>query len=182
MATTTSKLMTFAEFEQIPGTPEGFSYELRHGELVQMAPPRFEHSEVQWRLRDLLLRALGKLGAIGTEFGFRPLPEHEFRIADVVFISEERRKQTNPKGHFQGAPDIVIEVLSPSNTASEMLDKEKLCLENGCREFWIVDIDRRQVKVSTPDGHTITYKPGQDIVLFFGGRIAVDSIFAPVEG
>ena len=149
-----------------------------------MAPPRFAHTQVQWRLRDLLLAAMGKLGAVGTELGFCPLSEYEYRIADVVFISEERRKQTNPKGYFQGAPDIVIEVLSPSNTAAEMLDKEKLCLENGCREFWIVDIDRRQIKISTPDGHTVTYRAGQEISLplLNNGRVAVDAIFAPVEG
>jgi Uma2 family endonuclease len=45
----------------------------------------------------------------------------------------------------------------------EILDKEKLCLENGCREFWVVDAKRRQVKVSTPDGLTKTYQRGQEI-------------------
>jgi hypothetical protein len=45
-------------------------------------------------------------------------------------------------------------------------------------EFWIIDIDRRQVKVSTPDGHAITYKSGQEIQLLFGGRLAVDAIFS----
>ena len=49
------------------------------------------------------------------------------------------------------------------------------------REFWVVDVDHRQVEVSTPDGHTITYKRGQEIPLWFGGRIPVDEIFAPAE-
>jgi Uma2 family endonuclease len=82
------------------------------------------------------------------------------------------------------SPEIVIEVLSPSNTMTEMLDREKLCLENGCQEFWVVDIERRQVKISTPDGRTITYRAGQEIPLplLNGGRISVDAIFAPAEG
>jgi Uma2 family endonuclease len=183
VATTTSKLMTFAEFEQLPDTPQGFPFELRHGELVNMAPPKFEHTQVQSRLRDLLQNAAGDLGVAAIEFGFRLLPEYEYRVADVVFVSNVRRKATNPKGHFQGAPEVVIEVLYPSNTAAEMLDKEKLCLESGCHEFWLVDIDRRQVKVSTPDGHTVTYRSGQEIplALFNGNRISVDAIFAPVE-
>ena len=83
---------------------------------------------------------------------------------------------------MEGAPDLVIEVLSPSNTAAEMLDKRNLCLETGSREFWVVDVDHRQVEVSIPDGHTITYKRGLEIPLFFGGRISVDAIFSPAEG
>jgi Uma2 family endonuclease len=181
VASTTSKLMTFAEFEQLPDTPQGFPYELRHGELVKMAPPKFEHTEVQWRLRDLLQNAAGELGVTTIEYGFQPLPEYEFRIADVVFLSNARRKATNPKGYFQGAPEIVIEVLSPSNTATEMLDKERLCLENGCKEFWIIDPDLRLLKISTPDGHAMTYRSGQEMALFLGGRISADGMFAPIE-
>jgi Uma2 family endonuclease len=56
-------------------------------------------------------------------------------------------------------------VLLPSNTAAEIFEKEKLCLQNGGREFWVVDPDRRQVKVSTPDGRTVTYPSGQEIPL-----------------
>ncbi len=182
MATTTTKLMTFAEFEQLPNPPEGFRLELRHGELFQVAPPKFQHSRVQWQLRRLLERAAGDAGIVTTEFGFRPTLDNEYLIADIVFASMKRWKSTDPNGYFSGAPEIVIEVLSPSNTAIEMLDKRNLCLENGSREFWIVDTDHHLVEVSTPDAHTITYKSGQEIPLFFGGRLAVDSIFTAAGG
>jgi Uma2 family endonuclease len=78
-----------------------------------------------------------------------------------------------------GAPEIVIEVLSPSNTIKKMREGRKICLENGCREFWTVDSKSREVEVSTPDGHSNTYKPGQQVPLFFaaGSGIAVDAIF-----
>jgi Uma2 family endonuclease len=137
---------------------------------------------VQWQLRRLLDSAAGSAGAVTTEIGFRALPEYEYRIADVAFISQARWE--GAKDYLEGAPEIVIEVLSPSNTMTEMLDREKLCLENGCQEFWVVDIDRRQVKVSTPDGRTITYRVGQEIPLplLNDGRIPVDAIFAPAEG
>jgi len=73
----------------------------------------------------------------------------------------------------------VIEVLSPSNTAAEINEKEKLCLENGAKEFWVLDADLRQVKVSTPDGITTTYRSGQEIPLrlFGAGALKVDDIF-----
>jgi Uma2 family endonuclease len=74
---------------------------------------------------------------------------------------------------------MVIEVLPPSNTSSEMRDRRNICLENGSREFWVVNPKLREVEVSRPDGHSITYKSGQQIPLFFaaGPSIAVDAIF-----
>jgi Uma2 family endonuclease len=71
-------------------------------------------------------------------------------------------------------------ILSPTNTAAEIYDKEQLCLENGAKEFWIVNADRRQVKVSTPDGHTVTWHSDQEIPLplFGGANLPVNTIFA----
>jgi Uma2 family endonuclease len=169
--------MTFAEFEQLP-EPESCRYELRQGELVQLANPKLKHYITQRQLRLLLGDAAADTGIVDIEFGFRALPEHEFRRADVAFVSKSRWARINREGYFQGAPDIVIEVLSPSNTAAEMLAIEKLCLENGAAEFWVVDIDRRRVKVSSKNGHSVTYKSGQEIPLLFGGRLAVDAIFS----
>lgn len=177
MATTTSGLVTFAELEQMPDAPDCRN-ELHHGELVRVPPAQLPHSRIQLCLRDLLLAAARDAGKIITELGFRALPEGEYRIADVVFVSRERWNGLPKDGYFVGAPEIVIEVLSPSNTAAEMLDKEQLCLENGAKEFWVVDPRRNQVKVSTDDGHVVRYKSGQQIPLFFGGAIAVDEIFA----
>jgi Uma2 family endonuclease len=177
VATSTTKLMTFAEFEQLP-EPQSCQYELRHGELVQLANPKLKHYVTQRQLRLLLGNAAADTGIVDIEFGFRALPEHEFRRADVAYVSKDRWARINREGYFQGAPDIVIEVLSPSNTAAEMRDKEKLCLENGAAEFWVADIDRCQVKVSSKNGPTITYNSGQEIPLLFGGRLAVDAIFS----
>jgi Uma2 family endonuclease len=180
VATTPTRLMNFAEFEQLP-EPRGFHhYELRHGELVQVAPPKSDHFMVQQRLRDLLDQAAAGAGRAFTEVGFRALPEGEFRVADVAYASNERWTRFKTESYFLSAPELVVEVLSPSNSAAEMLDKEQICLENGCREFWIVDIDRRQVKVSTPDGHTVTYKAGQEIRVFYasGATVPVDAILS----
>jgi Uma2 family endonuclease len=88
-------------------------------------------------------------------------------------------QQTNPNDNVRGAPDLVIEVLSPSNTAVEMYDREQICLANGSREFWVVNPDRAQVKVSTPDGRTVTYKAEDEIPVPFGshGTIKAADIF-----
>ena len=180
MATTTG-LMTIEQFRQLPERLSCY-HELRHGELVPVNPPKFKHYLVLNRLLDLLKIAAGPAGFVGTELAFRALPEYEFRFADVAFVSKERFATIDPDqdDSLQGAPDLVIEVPSPSNTIKEMNDREKLCLENGCREFWVVDSDLRQVKVSRPDGITTTYRSGQEIPLnvLGGGSLKVDAIFA----
>ena len=180
MATTTTKLMTFAEFEQLPNSPKGFRQELRHGEVIDLAPPKLNHSRLQWQLRHLLERAAGDAGIVTMEIGFRPTQDRNYRIADVALISKVRWNSI--EDYLFGAPEIVVEVLSPSNTATEMLDKEKLCLENGCQEFWIVDPTLCLVKVSTPDSRAVTYSAGQEIPLFFGGSLSVDAIFTLAVG
>ena len=171
--------MTVEEFRKLPESSGPVYHELRHGELVPVTRPKLKHSLIQRNLRRLF-EALAEPGSyVDVEVAFRPLPEHELWAADVAYLSRDRFQQADPEDNVQGAPEIVVEVLSPSNTAAEIYDKEKLCLENGTKEFWVVDPDRRQVKVSTPDGHTITYQSGQEIpLLLFDAKVAVDDILA----
>ncbi len=170
--------MTLAELEQLP-EPNGFRYELHHGELVEVPFPKMGHWAIQQRLLHLLHAAAAKGSMVGTELGFVALPEYEYRRADVGYVEPSRWTATDPHDFFRGAPDLVIEVLSPSNTAAEMRDKRKLCLENGAREFWIVDSVDHEVEVYTTDGHWMIYKPGQQIPLFFAPStaLAIDAIF-----
>jgi len=144
-----------------------------------MPPPNRAHYLVQLQLQQLLSNAARNAGVVGIEMPFRPLPEFEYRRADVAFVSRTRWDQIPSDKHLEGAPELVVEVLSPSNSAAEMVDRRNLCLENGSREFWLVDIEHRQVEVSTPDGHSITYKSAQSIPLFFssGATLVVGAIF-----
>ena len=172
-------LMTIGQFWELPET-QPFYYELHHGELVQVCRPKFGHTSIQMQLLKELLKRAGSNMSVGMEVPFRALPQYEFRVADVVMLSRDRIKQADPEDVLRGAPELVVEVLSPSNTMSEINDREQLCLENGSREFWIVDPDLRQVKVSRPDGVTTTFRAGQEISLavFEAGSIQVDEIFA----
>jgi len=174
----TTGLMTIEQFWELPET-HPFYYELHHGELVQVCRPKFGHTSIQMQLLKELLKRAGSNMSVGMEVPFRALPQYEFRVADVAMVSRDRMKQTDPEDVLQGAPELVVEVLSPSNTMSEINDREKLCLENGSREFWIVDPDLCQVKVSRPDGITTTFRAGQEISLaaFDASPLKVDEIF-----
>jgi Uma2 family endonuclease len=127
----------------------------------------------------LLTSFSGEHWIVTTEFPFRPAPEFEIWSADVAVVSRQRWTATDQDEWFTGAPEIVIEVLSPSNSASEMLDREKTGLQGGCREFWVVDPDLRLVRVSRADGPTATYEPGYEIPLDLlgGGGLDVAAIF-----
>ena len=172
--------VTVEEFRNLPEDSGPVYHELRHGEVVAVTRPKLKHYILQVRLRDLL-KAIAPPGSLlEYEVAFRALPEYELRVADVAYVSRQRWQATDREGYLQGAPALVIDILSPSNTAAEIYDKEKVCLENGSQQFWVVDADRRQVKVSTPDARTVTYRPGEEIPLSVLGasRLAVDEIFA----
>src|SRR5262249_26970873 len=132
--------MTFAEFEKLPRKGQAFPYELRNGEVFELSEPTVEHKRAQRRIRQLLEQAAREDWIVESEVAFRGLPDIEYRVADVAAISRSRWDAA--VRYFFGAPDLVVEVLSPSNTVSEMRDKAALCLQHGSREFWLVDIDR----------------------------------------
>jgi Uma2 family endonuclease len=180
VSATPTRLMTFAEYEQVPNPPGG-RYELLNGELVCVALPLFPHIRAQRQIRMLLEKAAVDAGVMNTfvvnqEMPYRPLPEYECWGADVACISQARWQKIDR--YLEGAPELVVEVLSPSNSAAEMLYKEQICLENGGREFWVVDTDHQRVKVSRIGSSTI-YKPGETIPVFFapGAGISVESVF-----
>ena len=177
MPAAATALITFEEFEQLPDPPNGHHLELHHGEVISVPPPLQGHKRIESYLRKKIEAATDRSGVVETEVGFRAILDGEWRIADVAFVAGDRWYTTPRDGYLVGAPELVIEVLSPSNTVSEMLDREQLCLENGALEFWVVDPKRRQVRVSTREGTTKTYKSGQSIPLMFGGELAVDPIF-----
>lgn len=178
MALTIARPITFAEFEQLP-EPKGAYHELRHGGVVEVPFAKHGHAMDQRQLRRLLDRAAGEAGIVEIEVAYRPTPEYEGWRADVAYVSSERWYGTPRDGYLQGAPQLVIEVLSLSNTIQEIREKRRLCLANGSREFWVVDSDSREVEVWTPGGGAITYRSGQEIPLFFapGVTLCVDEIF-----
>jgi len=171
--------MTVEQYSALPDPPGG-RYELRHGVPVKVSFPTPQHWEIQQHLVEILKPLAKDRGRIGTELAFRPLPEYEVWGADVALVSQSRYDAKPPGDWMHGAPELVIEVLSPSNTPYELDDRAAICLENGCLEFWIVDPKRKTVKVSTPDRHTITYIEGEKIPLTIpaAGGLTVSGIFS----
>jgi Uma2 family endonuclease len=138
-----------------------------------------EHTRIQ---RELVLRLTRYCQGFcaTTEVPFRPFPEHELWVADVAMVTEQRWRATPRRAWLSGSPELVAEVLSPSNTVQEINDKRRTCLQSGCKEFWVLDPKLETIEVSTPDGQSRTYAAGDEIPLdrFASGKLTVAEVFA----
>src|SRR5580658_355370 len=154
----TGALLSVAAFARLPQPAGGVRQELHHGELVELPPVKKLHTKLQKRLVSLLEEHLNPAEhGVDKEFPFRPAPEYEVWIVDVALFSPALWDQAADDDYFRGVPAIVIEVLSPSNSASEMLEREEICLRYGGREFWLVDPARESVKAIRADGYSIAH-------------------------
>ena len=170
-------LITVERFRQLPESG-GFACELHHGEVARMTRPRAAHWDLQLRLTDLLRAELPGF-VIGMEFPFRAVPEFDLRAADVAAVTRERYAAIDPEDNLHGAPDLVIEVKSPSNTPPKLQELASLCLANGAIQFWIVDRSLKSITVVQRDGSRETYGVGAEISLaaFGGASLAVAAAF-----
>ncbi len=169
--------LTVEEFRQLARPVGDFDYELHDGSVFPVTRPKLKHYLLQTRLRDLLNRFAPEGSFVGYEFPFRLFPEFDLRVADVAYVSAERWSKADPEDNLSGAPELVVEVLSPSNTAREMYEKEQLCLAHGGQEFWVIDPEKRSIRVARANGPTVVYGSGQAIELLFPGAIAVEDVF-----
>jgi Uma2 family endonuclease len=175
MSTQTS-LLTVDQFLQLAPPKEGH-YELHHGEVVLMPPPKLGHQRIQKRVLHLLEAAAGERMWVTLEMAFRPTPEYEVWQADVGCVAIERYQQTSDHEYIWGAPDLIVEVLSPGNTVDEMNDRQEIALQNGCRSFWLVDPKRRRVSIT--EGSLTRHYGLSDVIesALLGAPIAVQDIF-----
>jgi Uma2 family endonuclease len=169
-------LMTVEQFRELPER-EDVIQELQWGQVVTLAPPKWGHTKLQHRLVELLRPKAKHKGMVASEVPFRALPEYELRVADVAFVSQERWDAADDNDNLHGSPDLIIEVLSPSNTKTEMRERAVFFLSTGAEEFWVVDPKRKNVTVMRQQG-AATYEMGDSIPLaVFGGELGVREIF-----
>ncbi|MSS71271.1 MAG: Uma2 family endonuclease [Candidatus Latescibacteria bacterium] len=126
--------------------------ELAKGELIRMAPTGYGHGRLTVRIAVLLEqfvrpRDLGEV--LGAETGFIVFRDPDtVRAPDVMFVSKERLSGEIDPDHFLPfAPDLAVEVVSPSNLWSEIEEKVEEYLEAGVRMIWIVNPRTRSITV-----------------------------------
>ena len=167
--TTRKTLLTADEFYDFCYKNEG-RYELVRGEVIELSPVNDEHSEIAINIGtafNVHSRQYG-IGRAGVETGYILLSGPDtVRGPDVSFRLVPRSGRRQRIGFLAGAPDIAVEVVSPSNTAAEMQRKVSEYLAAGSRRVWVVypsaRTANRSVIIHHDDGATITYT-GDDVI------------------
>jgi Uma2 family endonuclease len=146
--------MTVEDLEAWP--EDGWQYELVGGVLVRMPFSGYEASNMAARLlaRLAIFVEDHELGDVtGADGGFRPDPEHprDTELApDVAFVRADRLpSRTSPEyaKALRLAPDLAVEVVSPSQSRRDLAAKARLFLSFGTRLVWVVLPKQRQVDV-----------------------------------
>ena len=182
---TGSGLMTIEEFERLPD--EAARLELVRGQVVRELPAGFEHGGIGVQVAScphafVRRHGLGKVVAAETGFVLFDDPP-TVRAPDVAFVARDRLP-ADPRGFARLAPDLAVEIVSPSNTHAEIQDKVFDYLDAGSRLVWVVEPrtrsvtayrSRTEVRVvagsDTLDGHDVLP----------GFQLRLDELFAPPD-
>lgn len=174
------KVWTDAAFMALPD--DGHRYEIVGGELVDMGNSGALHGYVCSTLM-IVLGGYVRLQNLGAMFdsstAFKMINGNK-RAPDISFFAKERLQGITvlPTGFLDGAPDLVVEVLSPGNTVEEMDEKVEEYFENGTRLLWMINCKQQYVLVyrsaSGPDRllKVTDVLEGEDVVPGFGLAIA----------
>lgn len=137
---------TYTEFARLPD--DGNRYEIIAGELHMTPAPRPFHQEIVGRLMDYLrpFARRHRLGAVLPGPVDLLFAEGDYLEPDLVFVRRERLGIITERG-IEGAPELVIEVLSSSTTFRDRGIKRERYAHFGVQQYWIVDPDQQRVEV-----------------------------------
>ena len=148
-----TSLLTLEQFSALPEFDErtGCKYELDHGELIIVSPQGWEHERLK---RDIVLLLSGyfanraMLNCAVVETGF-VLDEDSWRRPDAAVISEQamRKAEQDRQPPLSGAPELSIEIVSPSDTSAMIGRKVDHFLAAGTKTVWVVYPATKQVHV-----------------------------------
>ena len=151
MATmTTAKTWRYEDLFDLPD--DGKRYEIIDGELYEMPAPALAHAIA---LANLIARFLPAVQAIGAQFLTAPVdvffPGANPVQPDFLVLLPGRFHLMSQRG-IEGAPDLVVEILSPSNPEHDRITKRALYQRGGVREYWWASPEAATIEVLVLDG------------------------------
>ncbi|MFM1921072.1 MAG: hypothetical protein RLZZ303_2706 [Candidatus Hydrogenedentota bacterium] len=140
------------------GAPEKF-VELIEGELIHMTPAGHKHNSIAYRIVRLFDDFCSSRQ--GLAFGFDNDGFLIRRNPDTLLSPDAslfRARTGSDTTWLEFAPEVAVEVLSPSNNATEMVLKRERYFEAGSEQFWLIDPETREIEIYLKDGRLIRGK------------------------
>ena len=148
MAAKLEPILTIADLDAMP--EDGNRYELIEGELFVSRAPSLTHQDVVGNIFFLLRGFLhdNPIGKVWTGPGVI-FSDFSGVIPDLVYIGNERLKEIATGNRVSGAPDLIVEVLSPGNENGrrDRHAKRQLYRKYGVKEYWVVDPEKSTIEV-----------------------------------
>ncbi|GEA17590.1 Uma2 family endonuclease [Moorella sp. E306M] len=175
-------------YEDYARLPEGTPFQLIGGKLIMTPAPDTYHQIILMRLIEKLLFFLaGKdLGILFTAPVDVFLEEKETYQPDIIFIAKDRMHIIETT-KIKGAPDLVIEILSPSTGYYDLKKKARVYARCGVKEYWIVDPEDKSIEVfQQKEGNFVLVHHVEETgqaksILLKGFAVEVKEIFAPLQ-
>jgi Uma2 family endonuclease len=158
----------------------GKQVELVRGQLIVREPPSTRHGAIAANLGYLLsdfvrTHGLGVVFAQDTGFKIASDPD-TVRAPDVAFLRRDRAGQIPARGYAELAPDLLAEILSPDDRPAEILAKVADWLAAGTQVVWLVDPERREVRIYRRDGSLSVLREND----LLGGENVLPGLTCPV--
>ncbi|CAN5816527.1 Uma2 family endonuclease [soil metagenome] len=173
----TTRLLTAQDLWKLGDSAE--TYEIIDGEFAPMVPPSGEHGAIQATLISSLRHVVmhANLGRVYGESGYVLQHNPDVVLApDISFIAGVR-VPADQTGYLDLAPDLAIEIVSPSKSPGEIEQRLAIYLRTGVRSIWIVYPRDRQVVVHAPGNAPSFFKATDELT---GGEV-VPGLSFPVS-
>ncbi len=181
MAEMTRTRMTAKEFLELPES--NMPIELINGEIIMSPTPKDPHQDIVLSIA-ILLKPMVTAGKVKVA----PMDVHFDDVnvvqPDVFWAGGEgSRCQLGDDGYWHGAPDLVVEVLSPSTSSHDRGVKYDLYEKYGVREYWLVEPDAKYIEIYVlQEGKFVRqglFEPGASFtsLVIEGQSVAVDKLF-----
>ena len=171
-------------YEDYLNTPDDKRYELLDGELIMPPAPGESHQNLSamlgWKLTQFAFE--NRMGRVYHAPFDVVLSDMDVVQPDLIFVSNERADIITP-ANIQGAPDLVVEILSPSTATRDKTFKHRLYAKHGIAEYWLVDLTEKTITVLClgERGFEIvdTYSEGETLTspTLQGFTLSLDEIF-----
>jgi len=175
--------LTIDEYLRLPD--DGWRTELVRGRVIREPQPGFRHGEIQTRLAFLLLEHIREhrleLACVGPVGVIVDCANSTVRGPDLAVISRSRLPSPEHEGFLEDPPELVVEIVSPTNRGSGVTKKVREYLGAGVPVIWVVDPDARAVTVHRDGSQRVV--EGSDALdaadLLPGLMIRTEELFGP---